>query len=273
MVDITAHMVVKNEDIFIYHCISSILPYVNKILICDTGSDDKTVEIIKGIKSNKICLSEKKISHINEVGEIRNEQIVNTGSDWIWILDGDEIYPQSLCEEIHKAIRIKGKYLEGVVVRRVDLIGDIYHYQSEDVGTYNLFGQKGHFAIRLLNKKNIKGMHVEGIYPNEGYYDSRRREVIHGDGGKYIFTKGRLFHAMYLRRSSSGSSLPDTFHRNKRKVELGIAFKDKSVFPEVLFGKKPKGVPDATAKRSFLYLMAALIITPAKLIVRRLRTG
>jgi glycosyltransferase involved in cell wall biosynthesis len=55
---ITVHMVVKNEDQWIWYSIQSVLQYVDKILITDTGSTDHTVEIIKSIKSPKLIKSE-----------------------------------------------------------------------------------------------------------------------------------------------------------------------------------------------------------------------
>jgi len=40
--NITAQMVVKNEENFVWFAIKSVLPYVKKFLITDTGSTDNT---------------------------------------------------------------------------------------------------------------------------------------------------------------------------------------------------------------------------------------
>lgn len=263
-------MIVKNEDIFIWYAITAVLPYVDKIIIFDTGSTDKTVEIIRSIKSRKICFKQFNIAKIEGISQLRQKQLDMTDNGWLWTVDGDEIYPGPLGKEIIRLINTKGDKLEGIVVKRYDLLGDIYHYQSEKVGTYNLFGKKGHFAIRLLNKKNLPGLHVKGKYPYEGYYDNSEIEVIHHSPEKFLITKERLFHAMYLARSTKGGSLSDTFHRNKYKIEAGYKFDPVQNFPEVFKKERPLFIPDATAKRSSLYELKATLITPIKTVKRKI---
>lgn len=266
----TVHMVVKNEDRFVYFALKSVLPYVDRILVFDTGSRDDTVNIIKSFKTEKIIFERNEIKNPERIAIIRDDQIKKTKSDWIWIVDGDEIYPKSLCEEIQEEIKNKGDKLEGIVVGRYDLLGDIYHVQSESVGSYNLFGRKGHFAIRLLNRRKISGLHVRGLYPYEGYYDKDNAEVIHHPPAKFQFTQGKLFHAMYLKRSSLGRNLIDTYHRTKYKIELGRKLPEDTEYPQVFFGKKDEAVIDVTNKRSLGYLIVASLVTPVKMMKRKL---
>src|SRR3989338_6982361 len=51
--NLTIHCVVKNEERWILYALKSILDIADEILIFDTGSTDKTVEIIKTIKTKK----------------------------------------------------------------------------------------------------------------------------------------------------------------------------------------------------------------------------
>lgn len=268
---ITAHMVVKNEDRFIWYAISSVLPYVGRFLIFDTGSTDKTVDIINSFGSKRIEFQSKIAEDAKDISDLRQEQIEKTESDWFWMVDGDEVYTKSLCKEIIEAVEKDGKKLEGIVVGRYDLLGDIYHYQDESVGTYDLFGRQGHFVLRLINKKNIPGLHMEGVYPYESYYDKDRQEVIHHLSSRFRFTSGRLFHAMYLPRSSQGTNLSTTFHRKKYKIELGHRFSDDILYPEVFTKKRPTFVPDVTNKRSVLYEIGACLITPIKMLKRKFK--
>ena len=261
---ITAHMVVKNEDRFIWYSISSVLPFVDEFLITDTGSSDDTVEVIKSFVSPKIKFVRKIINDPLGVGNIRDMQIKETKTDWFWIVDGDEVYSQNLCREIKEILEVRGQNLEGVVVKRYDLLGDIYHYQDETVGAYDLFGKKGHLVVRLLNKSKIEGLAAKGKYPYEGYYDSEGMEIIHHDKNLFYISSGKLFHAMYLTRSSLGSNLTNTFHRKKWKLESGFEIKDKSLFPKVFFEKKPSGIYDVTQKRGKVYEIMASMITPVK---------
>lgn len=267
---LTVHMVVKNEDRFIWYAISSVLPYIDRLLIFDTGSTDKTIEIIKSFKDERIRFQSKAVKDAKDIGRLRQQQIEETDTSWFWVVDGDEVYPSSLCEEIVEAVKNEEMNLEGIVVGRYDLLGDIYHFQDERVGTYNLFGRKGHFVLRLINKKNIPGLHLEGLYPHEGNYDKNREALINHDSQKFYFTKKRLFHAMYLPRSTKGNSLSDTIHRNKWKIEMGKRMKDDTLIPEVFHQPHPVFVPDSYKRRSVFYEVAACFITPIKIIKRKL---
>ena len=102
--NITVHMIVKNEDRFIWYAIQSVVDFVDKLIIYDTGSSDKTLSIIKSIKNKKIHLSEKQISNKHDISLLRQKQLEETDTDWIWIVDGDEIYPFSLCREIRNTV-------------------------------------------------------------------------------------------------------------------------------------------------------------------------
>lgn len=262
-------MCVKNEDRFIWYAISSIMPFVDRFLITDTGSTDNTINIAKLIKNKKIEFKRQEISNASEIVDVRQSQIEKTKTDWFWIVDGDEIYPSSLCEEIVNIINKKGKDLEGIVVGRYDLLGDIYHYQDETVGSYNLFGKKGHLVLRLFNKKNIERLHLEGEYPFEGYYDKNNFEINNHDKKYFRFTKNKLFHAMYLQRSSFGANLNNTLHRSKWKIEQGHKI-NRSIIPEVFAQVRPVNIPCVSFKRSIIYELVAAFITPIKIMKRKI---
>ncbi len=266
MLDITAHMVVKNEDQWVWFAINSVLPNVKEIFITDTGSTDNTIAVIKSINSPKIKLTQTKINHPSELTQIRQRQLDETKTPWFWLVDADEIYPQKTAQEIISAISTN--QYEGIVVRRYDLLGDVYHRQKETVGSYHLFGHKGHLTIRLLNKKLIKSLYLIGDYPLEGYYDSSGTSVRDRDPQKYYLTQNYLYHAMYLKRSSLGTNLSTVFNRQKYKIEKGIPINDQ--LPEVFNLPRPSIVPDPLKKRSLTYEVLATLITPVKTLKRRL---
>lgn len=262
-------MMVKNEDRFIYYAVKSVLPYVSRILIQDTGSTDHTEQIIRTFSNSKITFLQEFITKKEDIARVRQSQLDKTMTDWIWIVDGDEIYPGKLCCEILEIVA-KGENLEGIAVGRYDLLGDIYHCQSETVGTYNLFGRKGHHVLRLINRRNIPGLKVSGIYPYEGYYDSHNEELIHHDPESFKFTVNKLWHAMYLIRSSQGGILKNTYHRDKYKIEKGLTIRQDIELPEVLFAQKPGMVEDVTGRRSAGYELLATLLTPIKKLKRRI---
>lgn len=258
-------MMVKNEDQWVRYSLLSILPYVDTVLVTDTGSSDHTVEAIQSIKSPKIKLTQTRVNTASDVTRIREDQLKKTQTAWFWVVDGDEVYPEETAQEVISAINA-GKY-EGVTVRRYDLLGDIYHRQKESVGSYNMFGQTGHLVLRALNLKKLKGLHLSGDYPLEGYYDNKGTAIVGHDPALHYITNNYLYHAMYLKRSSLGGNLP-MFNRGKYKIELGIPIY--SVTPVVFDTPKKSWENDPKSHRSLLYTWLATLITPIKNIKRKI---
>jgi glycosyltransferase involved in cell wall biosynthesis len=78
-------MIVKNEEKLLPQCLESIKNVVDEIIIVDTGSTDKTVEIAESYGA-------KIFHHLwdNDFSKHRNQAIDYATGDWIFILDGDE---------------------------------------------------------------------------------------------------------------------------------------------------------------------------------------
>lgn len=262
---VTVNMILKNEDQWVWYAIQSILPYADQILITDTGSTDETERIVKSISSPKISFSKSLCSSAKDVTSERLKQLQLTATDWLWVLDGDEIYSEETAKECISAISTD--LYEGVVVRRYDLLGDIYHRQEESVGQYNLFGHTGHLVTRLLNKRKIAGLTLKGDYPLEGWYDANGNSTRERDPKNWYITKNYLHHAMYLKRSSLGGNLP-MFNRSKYKIEAGITID--SPYPEVFDFSSPEFVGGAKSRRGTWYELAARFVTPIKKIKRKL---
>jgi len=51
---IVAHTLIKNEENFVWYALNSVIDYVDEIKIgLDSGTSDKTEEIIRNIKNSK----------------------------------------------------------------------------------------------------------------------------------------------------------------------------------------------------------------------------
>lgn len=257
MTSITAHMVVKNEDQYVGYAIKSILPYVDRFLIVDTGSSDKTIEIIQNIKSKKIQFEKMTVKSASEMTQVRQSQIDQTDGGWLWVIDGDEIYTDACAQEVIEATQ---KHFKAIAVRRYDLLGDFYHRQIETVGSYSLYGHKGHLVTRLINLDKVKGLKYVGDYPNEAMIDANELSTKDIPVQDIYVTSHYLFHAMYLQRSSNGSNLP-MINRSKYKIEKGISISEP--IPEVMRGAHIR-------RRSVGYELMSAIITPIKQLKRKM---
>lgn len=78
-------MIVKNEESNLVDCLKSTKELVDEMIIVDTGSSDKTIEIIKEFGAN--------LHHFNWIDDFaaaRNESIKHAQGEWILYLDADE---------------------------------------------------------------------------------------------------------------------------------------------------------------------------------------
>ncbi len=82
-------MIVKNEQDFIADCLDSVSSIVSEIIIADTGSTDKTVEIAKAKGAQVFNYTWQ-----DDFAAARNATIEKATCDWILILDADEVIAQ-----------------------------------------------------------------------------------------------------------------------------------------------------------------------------------
>jgi len=153
MNEITAHSRVRDEP-FIFFTIASVAPYVKKVLVFDTGSTDKTIDDIKLAQKTfgNVELHTRELPNgqhwsipkLNErlnnpghhaLGDIRREMHNMTETEFIWILDGDEVYPNGLAEKVVETAH-KNMYSEECLCAHVPVLdfyqdfGHIHHRHS-----------------------------------------------------------------------------------------------------------------------------------------------
>src|SRR5258708_27072684 len=120
---ISAQVLIKNEENFIWYSVISVIDYIDEILIWDTGSTDSTKEIIKEIiKKYPRKIKYKEIGEVdkNKYSSVRQQMLDETKSDWVFILDGDEIYFESSIRRIVSEIERNSKGWESIVVPTIN---------------------------------------------------------------------------------------------------------------------------------------------------------
>lgn len=94
---ISVCMMVKNEEKNLPRALESVKPWVDEIIVVDTGSTDRTVEIAKSYGA--------KVYHHpweNDFSKHRNQSISYATGDWLLILDADEELDQETAPQIRK---------------------------------------------------------------------------------------------------------------------------------------------------------------------------
>ena len=78
-------MIVKNEEVSLADCLMSAKPFVDEIVIVDTGSTDRTVEVARQLGSRVFHFT-----WCDDFAAARNESLRLAQGDWILVMDADE---------------------------------------------------------------------------------------------------------------------------------------------------------------------------------------
>jgi tetratricopeptide (TPR) repeat protein len=78
-------MIVKNEEKYIGHCLSSVKKFVDEIIVVDTGCEDKTLEIASRFGARIFSFP-----WIGDFSQARNYSISQATGKWVLVLDADE---------------------------------------------------------------------------------------------------------------------------------------------------------------------------------------
>jgi len=229
---ITTHTIAKNEEKWIKPAILSVInnKKIQTMLVWDTGSTDKTVEIIKSINSPKIKFKQLGAVSSQQLINLRNQQIKQTKTPWFLILDGDEIWPEKNLVQLIKTMKNTKPQTIALVNKTRNCIGDIYHYLPSSEGEYKIGPWQGHLNIRAI--KNIKGLKVIGKYPLEAYILNNKPLQDQPENLEFVNTW--YLHTTHLKRSGWLNQL-NVIDRIKKFKLLGKRLKLKpEELPQVL---------------------------------------
>lgn len=108
---LSACLIVKNEEANLRECLHSLTDIVDEIIIVDTGSTDRTIEI-----ANEYGAIIIKSQWEHNFSKARNIALRQASSDWIVSIDADEVLlnPQEVLRTIQSATGTTGGFLLSV---------------------------------------------------------------------------------------------------------------------------------------------------------------
>lgn len=156
---ITAVIITKNEEKMIRDCLKSI-SFVDKILVVDDNSTDKTREIARTFKAKVYLYS------LSDFSKTRNFALQKVNTDWVLFIDADERVTPLLKQSILKAVKD-----ESVVA---------YSYQRKNYYLGRIWPQR-ETVTKLMLKSKLVGF--EGIVHEgpklEGEVGLIKGELLH----------------------------------------------------------------------------------------------
>lgn len=270
---VSVHVLVKNEARFLWYSVMSVINYVDRVRIWDTGSSDGTLEVINEIDKmpeakGKIYFQKVLVDQFCEK-KLRQQMLNVTHADWFLVVDGDEIWWDDSIRKVTDAIRKDGDRMESIVVPTYNVVGDMFHYQEAQAGRYHLAGRVGHYNLRAINRK-IPGLHAVGEHGIFSWRDENDVKIENRSKSKIKFIDAPYIHTTHLRRGGSELMDKQVFKRAmKLKYELGIKFPKNFYYPEVFFRPRPAIVPCVWDTPGVGYKLNAFMQTQPKKIRRR----
>jgi len=157
---ISACIIVKNEEMMLSGCLTSIKPIADEIIVVDTGSTDKTLEIAR-----KFGAKTFNFEWNSDFSSARNFSLEKASGDWIIVIDADEILEQKDQEGIKKLVLMKDFDAFSVIQRT-------YTDESSNLEFVKLpqkrYGFSGYFDVEVIR-----------IFRNNGYkYSGKVHEII-----------------------------------------------------------------------------------------------
>lgn len=152
---ISACLMVKNEEELLPGCLDSIRDWVDEIIIVDTGSSDRTIEIARSYGA-------KIFEHPWEgsFSKSRNYTLQYATKDWVFIIDADERVYQEDIEQVLKAANLPTADVVTV---------NVYNVYQEHENTV-VFLPSHRFIRREINPRYEGIVHNQLVLPENARY-------------------------------------------------------------------------------------------------------
>ena len=169
MLPISVCMIAKNEDNHIEECLKRLRPCKFEVIVVDTGSVDRTVEIAQRY-ANKVF----HFAWCNDFSAARNFSIQQAGNDWVLIIDCDEYLENVNLAELEEAIGRNSRSVGMIARNNPYSIQGVRSVMSERIG--RLFNRRYchfegiiHEQVCTLDGREAETFQIPLTFYHEGY--------------------------------------------------------------------------------------------------------
>lgn len=113
---VSANVLTKNNESTIHNCLGALKNAVDEIVVVDTGSTDKTIDIVKSFG-----IDVHRFEWVDDFSKARNFALSLSSSDWVIAVDSDEYLVTPDVPAIRQVAGIYSDYPDPVVVLCIQL--------------------------------------------------------------------------------------------------------------------------------------------------------
>jgi tetratricopeptide (TPR) repeat protein len=212
---ISACLIVKDEEANLARCLGSVRHVVDEIVVVDTGSTDRTVEIARQYGA--------RVFHfpwINDFAAARNESLRHVTGDWVLTLDADFFVPRESAHRIVKAVRSGLADAFAYTVRSRAVAGGSLNqlvFLFKRVPGIRWEGDVHERVLPSLQRLGLRLSPTDILVEHTGYEDA---EILAEKGRKYL--------ALLEARRDAGEDNPH-LHRHLAQSYLSAARYDDAI--------------------------------------------
>ncbi len=170
MKKLSVAMIVKNEARCLARCLRGIQASVDEIVVVDTGSTDRSVDIATAFGA--------KIFHFDwgdDFSAARNFALAQATGDWMLVLDADETVSEALAAEVKQFIHGPAQ------IGRLKIVSDFRrHGQTLRSQTFvsRLFPRGAHFAGKIHEQiiSALPRVNLAGEVAHDGYLETAKSD-------------------------------------------------------------------------------------------------
>lgn len=195
--NLTVIILTKNEEKNIFGAVHNALSCTDDVLVIDSGSTDRTIEIAKTCGARTMFRAWD-----DDFAAQRNFALAQTNAKWVLYLDADERMDSDMCQSVKEIVNRNetgqygmvrhmvfngycfhhGIFAPDTVYRlfpreKVKWVGKVHEHAECDVPKKLLKGRVEHYTYESWHQWIEKADHYTTIWAEERYYNGKRTSL------------------------------------------------------------------------------------------------
>jgi glycosyltransferase involved in cell wall biosynthesis len=193
----------KDEQLHIIECIESARLVADEIIVADSGSTDRSLELIRQQPGCRLIEREYRFS-----GDFKNWAIPQASNDWVLILDADERVSQELASSILQTLKSPSeKYLGYRISFDCYFLGRHLKHSGWNTDAIRFFRRECRYKDRLVHE--------------DIDLDPEQVGQLQGNFVHYSIDSYEQYFQKYLRYTSWGAEI---LHKKGKRASFGSLF-------------------------------------------------